>query len=100
MAKCRELVVTLVSNGIIVSCLHYGSVTRNWWFIPSIEIIENSTSGQKIYPIRVGMKTQTELNGKTFILRVLEGNKAFANHSGYSCQCESFSSDIEESPTK
>jgi len=53
-----------------------------------------------MYPIRVGMKTQTELNGKIFILRILEGNKAFANHPCYSCQCESFSSNIEESPTK
>src|SRR3954447_25402963 len=100
MPKRRELAVTLVSSGIIIPHLHYGPVARNWWFIPSIEIIENNIGAQLMYPIRVGMKTQVELNGKKFILRVLEGNTIDTSNPGYSCQCELFSSDVEESSTK
>ena len=45
------------------------------------------------FPIRVGMKTQVELNGRVFIMRVVEVNM----RPGYCCQCDSLSSNVEES---
>jgi hypothetical protein len=96
ITKRRELAVTLVSNGIIESRLHYGSFSRNWWFIPTIK---NDSDVKMMYPIRVGMKTQVELNGKKFIMHVLEGNKFDLNQPGYTCQCDSDSSEIEDNPT-
>jgi hypothetical protein len=36
-----------------------------------------------MYPIRVGMKTQVEINGKKFIMRILEGNKFDLNQPGF-----------------
>ncbi|CAG8693904.1 9636_t:CDS:1, partial [Funneliformis caledonium] len=50
-------------------------------------------------PIRVGMKTQVEINKKKFIIRVLEGNKNDINQSGYTYQCDSDFSEIKDNPT-
>ncbi|CAI2198093.1 536_t:CDS:1, partial [Funneliformis geosporum] len=58
MSKRHEIAVTLVSSGTIVPYLHYKPVARNWWFIPSTEIVKGSIETQMMYPIRVGMKTQ------------------------------------------
>ncbi|PKY41998.1 hypothetical protein RhiirA4_455721 [Rhizophagus irregularis] len=52
-----------------------------------------------MYPIRIGMKTQVEINGKKFIMRILERNKFDLNQPGYTCQCDSDSSEIEDNPT-
>ena len=52
-----------------------------------------------MYPIRVGMKTQVEINGKFFIMRIVIGNKFDLNQPGYTCQCNSNSSEIEDNPT-
>ncbi|PKY62343.1 hypothetical protein RhiirA4_488660 [Rhizophagus irregularis] len=52
-----------------------------------------------MYPIWIGMKTQVEINGKKFIMRILEGNKFDLNQPGYTCQCDSDSSEIEDNPT-
>src|SRR5437660_5101785 len=52
-----------------------------------------------MYPIHVGMKTQVEINGKNFIMRILEGNKFDVNQPGYTCQCDSDSSEVEDNPT-
>src|SRR3954469_25366123 len=41
------------------------------------------------------MKTQVELNGRVFIMRVVEVDM----RSGYCCQCDSLSSKVEESST-
>ncbi|RHZ82683.1 hypothetical protein Glove_105g11 [Diversispora epigaea] len=51
---------------------------------------------EMMYPIRIGMKTQIELNGKNFIMRILKGNNY---QSGYTCQCDSNSSEIEDNLT-
>jgi len=96
MAKRRELAVTLISSGIIESRLHYGPFSRNWWLIPTTR---SGSDIEMMYPIRVGMKTQVEMNGKFFIMRVLKGNKFDTNQPGYTCQCDSDSSEIEDNPT-
>ena len=96
MIKRRELAVTLVSCGIIEPRLHYGPFSRNWWFIPTIK---SSNDIEMMYPIRIGMRTQVEINGKKFTMRILEGNKFDLNQPGYTCQCDSDSSEIEDNPT-
>ncbi|CAG8544319.1 8203_t:CDS:2, partial [Scutellospora calospora] len=52
-----------------------------------------------MYPIRVGMKTQVEINKKKFITHILEENKFYKNQPGYFCHCDSGSSEIEDNPT-
>ncbi|PKK62931.1 hypothetical protein RhiirC2_855357 [Rhizophagus irregularis] len=52
-----------------------------------------------MYSIRIGMRTQVEINGKKFTMRILEGNKFDLNQPGYTCQCDSDSSEIEDNPT-
>ncbi|RIA87448.1 hypothetical protein C1645_827774 [Glomus cerebriforme] len=47
-----------------------------------------------MYPIRIGMKTQVEINRKKFIMHILEGNKFDLNQPGYIYQCDSNSSSI------
>ncbi|RHZ78939.1 hypothetical protein Glove_153g64 [Diversispora epigaea] len=96
MAKRRELVVALISSGELDSELHYGPFSRNWWFTSSIKKDNNL---EMMYPIRIGMKTQVELNGKNFIMRILKGNNISKNQPGYTSQCNSDSSEIEDNPT-
>ncbi|RHZ74545.1 hypothetical protein Glove_221g18 [Diversispora epigaea] len=93
MAKRRELEVTLISSGTIKPELHYGPFSRNWWFVPSMK---KNNDLEMMYPIRIGMKTQIELNGKNFIMRILKRNNY---QPGYTCQCDSNSSEIEDNPT-
>ncbi|RIA94795.1 hypothetical protein C1645_817495 [Glomus cerebriforme] len=52
-----------------------------------------------MYPIQVGMKTQVEINGKKFIMCILEGNKFDLNQPGYVYQCDSNSSEIKDNST-
>ncbi|RHZ89316.1 hypothetical protein Glove_16g30 [Diversispora epigaea] len=85
--------VTLISSGTIKPELHYGPFSRNWWFVPSMK---KNNDLEMMYPIRIGMKTQIELNGKNFIMRILKGNNY---QPGYTCQCDSNSSEIEDNPT-
>ncbi|CAG8451998.1 8156_t:CDS:2 [Diversispora eburnea] len=96
MAKRQELVVALISSGELDSELHYGSFSRNWWFTSSIKKDNNL---EMMYPIRIGMKTQVELNGKNFIMQILKGNNISKNQPGYTSQCDSDSSEIEDNPT-
>ncbi|CAB4401524.1 unnamed protein product [Rhizophagus irregularis] len=53
-----------------------------------------------MYSIRIGMRTQVEINGKKFTtMRILEENKFDLNQPDYICQCDSDSSEIEDNPT-
>ncbi|RHZ71753.1 hypothetical protein Glove_253g31 [Diversispora epigaea] len=95
MTKRCELAITLISSGIIEPRLHYGLFLRNWWFIPTTK---SSNDIEMMYPIWVSMKTQVEINEKKFIMHVLEGNRFDINQPGYTCQCGSDSSEIEDNP--
>ncbi|CAG8578286.1 1018_t:CDS:2, partial [Scutellospora calospora] len=92
----KNWAVTLVSSRTIKPHLHYRLFSRNWWFIPKTK---SNNDIKIIYPIRVGMKTQVEINRKKFIIHILEGNKFYKNQSGYSCYCDSGSSEIEDNLT-
>ena len=93
MAKRRDIPVKLILTGELVFHLHYGVNARKWW---EKQIIENTPEVNFLVPIRVGMKTQVELNNRVFAIQVTEN----FGSPGYVCQSEQLSSDIENSPTQ
>ncbi|RGB37790.1 hypothetical protein C1646_756417 [Rhizophagus diaphanus] len=56
-----QIYVTLVETGSLVENLYYRPFSRYWWEVPSIS--DSNTYPQ--FPIRVGQKTKTCLNGQT-----------------------------------
>lgn len=93
MAKRRDIPVKLILTGELVFHLHYGVNARKWW---EKQTIENTPGVNFLIPIRVGMKTQVELNDRVFTIQVTEN----FGSPGYVCQSEQLSSDIENSPTQ
>jgi len=63
--------VQLLSSGIIDPDLHYGIHAKAWWFQAS----KDSNNISFWNPVCIGMKTQFTLNNKSFMLRVIKGNK-------------------------
>jgi hypothetical protein len=92
MSKCKNTEVTLVAAGKLIESIHYGPFSRYWW-------VPRATNTEFI-PIRVGQKTRTFLNGREFIVRVVVGNKESIKHPGYCCESETFSSNVENSPSE
>ena len=45
------------------------------------------------------MKTQVEINGKVFVMRIVEGISSSSTRPGYCCQCDFLYSKVEESST-
>ena len=89
----RQFSVQLLSCGSLVSYLHYGLYAREWWYQP------HETTKDTIHwiPIRVEMKTQVELNGRKFTLRVIEGANS---HSVFCCESEGVIGNYENSATQ
>src|SRR4051794_4794781 len=93
MSKRRDIPIKLILIGELVSHLHYGVNARKWW---NKQTIENAPGVNFLVPIRVGMKTQVELNNRVFTIQVTEN----FGSPGYVCQSEQLSSDIENSPSQ
>ncbi|GES87014.1 hypothetical protein GLOIN_2v1802473 [Rhizophagus clarus] len=91
MLKRHDIPVKLILTGELVFHLHYGINARKWW---EKQTIENTPGVNFLIPIRVGMKTQVELNNRVFTIQVTEN----FGSPGYVCQSEQLSSDIENSP--
>ena len=93
MSKRRDIPIKLILIGELVSHLHYGVNARKWW---EKQTIENVPGVNFLVPIRVGMKTQVELNNRVFTIQVTE---KFGS-PGYVCQSEQLSSDVENSSSQ
>jgi hypothetical protein len=89
----REFSVQLLSCGSLVSHLHYGLYAREWWYQPH----EATKDTIHWIPIRVEMKTQVELNGRKFTLRVAEGVNS---HPVFCCESEGIIGNYENSATQ
>ena len=93
----RELSVKLISSGTIDSNLHFGPFAQDWWFESTIQ---NSIGSKPLIPIRVGMRTQVELNNRNFILHVVQGNLNNSCQPGYICESGNDTSKIETTATQ
>jgi len=93
MSKRRDIPIKLILNGELVFHLHYGVNARKWW---EKQTIENAPEVNFLVPIRVGMKTQVELNNRVFTIQVTEN----FGSPGYVCQSEQLISDVENSPSQ
>jgi hypothetical protein len=87
--------VTLLSKGEIVPNLHYGINAKEWW----IQALPNANNISPLYPLRIGMKTLVELKGYYFVTTIVKGNSIDSELPGYCCQCGSFTTTVEDSPT-
>ena len=89
----REFSVQLLSCGSLIPHLHYGLYAREWWYQP------HETTKDTIHwiPIRVEMKTQVELNGRKFTLRVVEGVNS---HPVFCCESEGVIGNYKNSTTQ
>ena len=58
--------VTLIEIGSLVKNLHYEPYSRCRWEVPSIS--DQFTCSR--FPIRVGQKTKTRLNGRDFYITI------------------------------
>jgi UDP-galactopyranose mutase len=83
----------LILTGELVSHLHYDVNAQKWW---EKQTIENAPGINFLVPIRVGMKTQVELNNRVFTIQVTE---KFGS-PGYVCQSKQLSTDVENSPSQ
>src|SRR5688572_29327245 len=61
-----QVYVTLIETGSLVENLHYGPFSRYWWEVPSI----SDSNTYPRFPIRVGQKTKTCLNGREFYMTI------------------------------
>jgi len=87
----KSYVTTLLSTGNIIPEIHYGPFSREWW-IASEENINNEIT--LLVPIRLGMTTLTKLNGREFIIIVLEPDIKISNGPRYLATCGSVISEI------
>ena len=92
----RELSVNLISNGTIDPNLHFGPFAQDWWF----ESTTQTSIGPRLIPIRVGMKTEVELNNRKFILHVVRGNLSNSCQPGYICESGSETGKVETTATQ
>ena len=96
MNKQPYLNVKLVSVGQIVSRLHYGVNSREWWIMRGDSKPEE---GVFLYPIRVGWETVIEQNSRYFYMHITEGNENSEVLPGYRCHSGSKFSDVETAPS-
>ncbi|RHZ85580.1 hypothetical protein Glove_64g62 [Diversispora epigaea] len=73
MSKRWQPSVKLITTGIIISDLHFGTFLRDWWYI-RMTLQENGIRAEQYYPFQVGMKIQVEIKNRPFIIRVVQGN--------------------------
>ena len=88
-----QIYVILVETGSLVKNFHYGPFSRYWWEFPSI----NDSHTHPRFPIRVGQKTNTCLNGHNFYIIVQASDSE--QMPEYYCQSGDFSV-TETSATK
>ena len=93
----RKLSVNLISNGTIDPNLHFGPFAQDWWFE---SISQTSIGVRPLIPIRVGMRTETELNNRNFILHVVRGNLSNSCQPGYICESGGETGRIETTATQ
>ena len=82
----KSYATTLLFTGNIISEIHYGPFSREWW-IASEENINNEV--MLLVPIRLGMTTLTKLNGHEFIITVLEPDIKISTDPRYLATCSS-----------
>ena len=90
MSKTRFIPVTLLNKGALISELHYGPFSRYWW---------QSSDNEKVFPIRIGQRIVTNLNGHDFYVEIVHGNKENCHLPGYICETKTARSAKETSPT-
>ena len=93
MSKHTNVLVSLVTLGLIVKNLNYGSHLRFWWH-------SSINKPNKLVPIRVSQKTHVFLNEREFLIHVVVGNNENPLFPGWVCESGEYSSNIENSPTK
>ena len=94
MSKKRRFTSKLLGLGLISPTLHYGIFARDWWETVSLD----SENLVFTVPYRLYMRVSCNLNGKDFIITVLQNDKN-EHKSGFQCTCENISSKIELYPS-
>ncbi|PKC53833.1 hypothetical protein RhiirA1_509026 [Rhizophagus irregularis] len=96
MSKKRHFTLKLLGIGLIFPTLHYGIFAQNWWKTVSL----NSKDKNIVFtvPFRLYMHVSCNLNGKDFIITVLQNNEN-EYKPGFQCICENISSKIEPYPS-
>src|SRR5436190_3014901 len=96
MSKKRRFTPKLLGTGLISPELHYGIFARDWWETVSLDL-KNKISVYTV-PYRLYMRVNCNLNGKDFVITVLQNDKN-KYKPGFQCTCESVSSKIESYPS-
>src|SRR5215471_10337318 len=97
MSKKRHFTSKLLGLGLIFPTLHYGIYARDWWETISLDSTENKSSIFTV-PYRLYMRVSCNLNGKDFIITVLQNDRN-EHKPGFQCTCENISSKIEFYPS-
>ena len=71
---------TLLTAGKIIPEIHYGPFSYEWWIASERNINDQI---KLLVPINLGMKTLTKLNGRDFIITVLESDIGTSSGSRY-----------------
>ncbi|RIB05182.1 hypothetical protein C2G38_2220385 [Gigaspora rosea] len=85
--------VSLVFRGEIIKNLHYGPYARAWWVARPTN---NYTVYIPLYPLCLGMKTITTINGQDFMITVIQDNL----EPRFLCQLEDLRSKICKSSSE
>ncbi|CAB4395570.1 unnamed protein product [Rhizophagus irregularis] len=96
MSKKCHFTSKLLGIGLISPTLHYGIFARDWWETVSLDSKDKNIVF--IVPFRLYMHVGCNLNGKDFIITVLQNNKNIYK-PGFQCTCENISSKIEPYPS-
>lgn len=96
MSKKRHFASKLLGVGLISPTLHYGIFARDWWETVSLD----STNKNSVFtvPYRLYMRVNCNLNGKDFVITVIQNDKN-KYKPGFQCTCENISSKIEFYPS-
>ncbi|CAH1760750.1 9477_t:CDS:2 [Entrophospora sp. SA101] len=81
MSKIHCILVTLLNKGALISDLHYEPFSHYWW---------QSSDNEKVFPICIGQRIVTHLNGHDFYVEIVHGNKENCHLPGYSCETKDF----------
>ncbi|CAG8741866.1 22796_t:CDS:1, partial [Gigaspora margarita] len=85
--------VSLVFRGEITRNLHYGPYARAWWLaLPN----NNNATYVPLYPLCLGMRTITTINGRDFMITVIQDNL----EPGFLCQSEDLRSKLYKSSSE
>ncbi|CAB5386451.1 unnamed protein product [Rhizophagus irregularis] len=96
MSKKCYFTSKLLGIGLISPTLHYGIFARDWWETVSLDSKDKDVVFIVLF--RLYMRVGCNLNGKDFIITVLQNNKNIYK-PGFQCTCENISSKIEPYPS-